>query len=351
MKRIILTSSFLFLCFSIFAAVWRLNNIGANASISGTLQDAINYSSPGDTIHVEPSSTSYGSASITKNITLIGAGYWLTENDSTQANTMTSLVGSLTFSQGSEGSKICGLYIEGRINIQTDNITISRNYINQSTSSTSEAIYINGSNQNIKIIQNWINGYASTTGDHIIGIESDGSAQQEIEIHNNFIRTSHGNTGIHQAIVIPLSSNGVISIVNNNIWGNLETTGAYIANNIQLEGGISGAGNTYYNNLGITNQFPSNNGNIQNAGMGMLFIDYDSYVDNGYILNDLPGVPSLATGAGLNGGDCGVFGYHTTGTPYKLSGLPDIPAIFEFSGNLSNGVGPVQINIKAKSHN
>ncbi len=73
----------------------------------------------------------------TKQLTIIGTGYWLSENDSTQAYNEPSMVGRLNFNNGSQGSVIEGVWIDYHysttataITINTNNITIRRNHIN-----------------------------------------------------------------------------------------------------------------------------------------------------------------------------------------------------------------------------
>jgi hypothetical protein len=80
--------------------------------------------------------------------------------------------------------------------------------------------------------------------------------------------------------------------------------------------------------------------------MSTVFVDFEKYIDNGYILAS----GSPATAAGVNGGDCGAFGTGTGGQPYILSGMPEIPAIFEATVP-SYGTSSLQVNIKATTHN
>ena len=84
--------------------------------------------------------------------------------------------------------------------------------------------------------------------------------------------------------------------------------------------------------------------------MSTVFVDYDLYIDNGYILT--PDSPAI--GAGANGGDCGMFSSDYDGNPYILSGMPAIPAIYEIDFNSTffpSGSDTLQVDVKAKSHN
>jgi hypothetical protein len=93
-------------------------------------------------------------------------------------------------------------------------------------------------------------------------------------------------------------------------------------------------------------QYPDENNNQQNVDMTTVFVDYEKYIDNGYLL--APGSP--AAGAGISGGDCGAFGNGTGGDPYILSGMPEIPAIFDATVT-PIGTSSLPVNIKASSHN
>ena len=104
------------------------------------------------------------------------------------------------------------------------------------------------------------------------------------------------------------------------------------------------------NNLCNETQFPASNNNQQNVDMSTVFVDHDKYIDNGYFL----ALGSPAIGAGFNGGDCGAFSNDFDGNPYILSGMPNIPAIFDIEFNSTifpTEFETLEINLKAKAHN
>lgn len=364
-KRAILLGSIIFGCLIISnAQVWRLNNIaGVDADFTSTLQDAIDNVSDGDTIHVEQSPFSYGAATIDKKVTLIGAGYWLSENDSTQANIEKSIVEELIFNMGSEGSGIMGLYCYKvfpdktswqLITINTDSISIRRNYFSgrlndcYMSGCSGKVIELNGDREDIYIEQNWLECYHSMgpSGSHIGAAIILNGESSDVFIRNNFIKSTH------YAIFENISYTIVgLTVSNNIIWGEIYTYIAMHINNILLEGSFyNGSGGLSANNLCNADQYPDDNNNQLNIDMSTVFVDHDLYIDNGYILKPL----SPAIDSGFNGGDCGVFGFGYGGEPYILSGLPAIPAIFEV--NFNKTIFPVdttnlQINIKAKAHN
>ena len=144
---------------------------------------------------------------------------------------------------------------------------------------------------------------------------------------------------------IETSSNVSNIIINNNvIWGNINCYYSHLMNNIQYLGNFynQSSSNTYFNNIGNSDQFGTENGNQVNVDMETIFVGTGS-TDGQWQLAD--GSPAIA--AGYSGEDCGAYGGII---PYKLSGIPSvIPAIYFFS---APAVGfELPIEIKAKSHN
>ncbi len=366
MKKSFLTCGLitLFAAFSASGQVWRLNNQpGVSADFTTTLQDAIDGISPGDTIYVEPTPFSYGPATISKKVILIGAGYWHEENEETQASYGNSIIEELVFEPGSEGSEITGLYfykiVPTReswclITINTNNIAVRRNYLKGQLNScymggcNGVVVLLNGDRTNIHIEKNWLEclhdiGPAGTIGAaiHINGVSSD------IYIRNNFIKSNM--YALYEDISYP--ELGVI-FSNNVIWGNIHVYNALVVNNILLSGNYyDGASSLASNNICNGQQFPAINNNQINVDMSTVFINHTGYIDNGYLLE----AGSPAIGAGFNGGDCGVFSYDFGGSPYVLSGMPAIPAIYEFNINSTvypvGDIGVLEVNIKSKSNN
>lgn len=349
------------------AKVWRVNNRPNMAPDFTTLQAAIDGTASGDTLYIEPSPTSYGNGTFTKKLTVIGAGYWHSENDTTQFYREESEVAILTFNSGSQGSKISGLYVYGGnfqinnwklITINTDSITIQRNKIYGLTSGSDayngNSIIINGSLKGIIIQQNWIDTSINVgfSGRTIIGIFLNGVPTNTI-IRNNFIRSTRSNTSlgyysIYYPTINPISN---LIISNNVIWGSIYTFYTMHINNIMLDGTYNnGEGDQTSNNICNSTQYPLtgtfHHNNQQNVVMSTVFVNAVKYIDNGYFLKE----GSPANGAAMNGGDCGVFSDDTGGNPYVLSGMPAIPSIFDVYFD-PIGVTTIPVSIKAKSNN
>ena len=360
-KRVFLIGTIVCSCLLIsHATVWRLNNIpGVDADFKIDLQDAIDNISSGDTIYVEQSPFSYGVATIAKKVILFGGGYWLSENDSTQASEEVSKIDKLNFYTGSEGSILSGCYLYSAaqiydfrlIEISADNITLERNYIflDQLGGYSGNSVYINGNRNDIIIQQNWILQTDNNAKQACIYINGDPG---NLKIQNNFIRSYY--YPYNDGICIYSTTNSIsgdFAIINNVLLGDIHTHSSLLINNILITGSYyNGYGGIAANNLCNETQFPDINNNQLNIDMSAIFVDHDLYIDNGYIL--APG--SSAINAGFNGGDCGLFGYGYGGNPYVLSGIPNIPTIFEV--NFNSMVFPadttnLQIDVKAKSNN
>src|SRR5690606_13498335 len=91
------------------------NSPGANADYAD-LQPAINFANPNDIIYVHASETSYGQVTITKPLSIIGFGH-----SNPDKNTY---LDGIILNDGSDGSYISGLYIDGDIDTNTNNTTI-----------------------------------------------------------------------------------------------------------------------------------------------------------------------------------------------------------------------------------
>ena len=88
------------------------------------------------------------------------------------------------------------------------------------------------------------------------------------------------------------------------------------------------------------------NGNQSNVDMSTVFVGAgEGSTDGQWQLAE----NSPAIGAGLGGVDLGAFGGPT---PYVLSGLPSMPAIYFLNAPISGSTNSgLQVQLKAKGHN
>ncbi len=331
MFKAILVSLFLCLCLVQFASakIWIADaNPGDTGADFKTIQAAHDGASAGDTIYCVGSAQSLGDATFTKKLTIIGPGYFLSENSGIQASPSSAKLGQLTFNKGSEGSVITGCEFIG-VTVGTSDINIARNYLNGGY------LQVNTGLANVYIQQNYI--LSNSNNGSLIISSNDG----QVFVLNNFI----GNSLFaydRYSISVDNSSSAIIE--NNVILGDISCYNSTFQNNIIISGQFWGAGNEIYNNICNSNQFSNSNGNLPNTDTSTVFVNTGS-TDGRYQLK----AGSPAKGAGVGGVDIGMFGAMN---PYVLSGVPPIPSIFYFTapfyGSKSQGL---QVHIKAKVNN
>jgi len=139
-------------------------------------------------------------------------------------------------------------------------------------------------------------------------------------------------------------------ITNNILLSNIFVYNSNIQNNIVAYsyGGIADntGNNISYNLMAIAGT--NSNHNQFSVDMTTVFVDFNgvhSSPDGKWQLAE----GSLAKGAGSSGVDCGIFG---GSTPYVLSGIPDLPHIYEADIPATANTGSsFEISIKVKSGN
>lgn len=308
------------------ATVWRVNSAPGSAAHYTSIQAAHDAAQTlnGDTLYIEGSATSAGSLSTSKRLVIIGTGYFLGENPQTQASPVPSSVYNITFNTGSEGSKIMGLAI-AYIYIYVSDLFITRCSFYYS----SYPIYVLAGNLgNIIISQNYIRtGYYGYNAIYIP------SAANNILITNNFIEGQ---------ITSGVDFYGIIT--NNVIYGYINAYNSTIKNNILFTGTFTNNNCVYTNNISDGTSFGTADGNQSLVNMGTVFVGpTGNSTDGQWVLKS--GSPAI--GAGEGGVDCGMYGGPF---PYRLSGMPNIPAIYYLNAP-SIPSNTINVAIKAKSHN
>ncbi|MBK8516022.1 MAG: hypothetical protein IPL55_06950 [Saprospiraceae bacterium] len=337
-----------FLAILTFGSLSGQNIINVNNTSTGvttqytTLQAAVTAAVEGDIIYLYPSSTSYGSATINKKLTIIGPGYYVAQNPSLMINTYVSngIVDNLTFASGSNGTLITGVDISiilmnGQANIaitrcklraystldNTNNILFEGCYFEWGGNSTSPYTINANSNNNSLIIRNNIFAAAKSNGGwYDLVIQSNCTAIIENNVFNWYYYFFN-------------------SIVRNNIF--LQNATNVIANN--------GTGNSFQNNILVGNQTGLGSTNIIAVPQANICEGYPTQgartFDDRFMLK--PGSPAL--GAGIGGIDCGAF---AGATPYKLSGIPFIPLIYQVNApTTGNAASGINVNVKIRANN
>jgi len=326
---------FIFCVTPAFAKIWRVDNNATilNAGDFTTLQKAVDAAADGDTIYVFGSSTTYEGITLSKKFSIFGPGFFLNENPGTSVRLVSAQIyqNGLTFDTGSEGSFISGLHFPSDINIKVNNIIIKRNLVNTITLSKDIS--------NINILQNYINGDINVgENNNNIIISNNSGRNINIGAKNNDILISNNNlNSINSG-----SISSILIITNNLIYSGINVYNSTLDNNILCAGNFTGTGNSYRNNLGNSTQFGTLDGNQSSIDVSKVCIDTGSTDGKKKLA-----VNSPALKAGTGGTDIGMFG---GSNPYVLSGIPEIPLIYYFTGSATGSeTRGLEIHLKGKS--
>jgi hypothetical protein len=344
-----------FLSLSASAKIWRVNNNAGVVADFTTFNGAATSTSvlAGDTIHLEPSATSYATSSfnLTKRLVVIGVGYFLNPANTTtpgnsglQATTNSSQLQFFRFRSGSNGSRFIGVTFEGGFYLNASASAYNLSFEKCLFAAGSFTIYFEnaGNYDGITIRKSFFNS-------------SSINSVSTSAVITNFICENNIFNGTSQIDLPSLSGTGNI-IRNNSIISSSSTfilANAYVANNIFGTSGQSTFTNCVIkNNLFQVNQtLPvTATGNQVNVNMGNVYVGGTTgSLDSRAALRS--GSPAIA--AGLTVGavitpDCGAFG---ATDPYKLSGIPNIPSIYTFNVPTSIPAGTTNMNVTISTRN
>lgn len=323
------------------ATVWRVNSrAGIDADFS-SITDAQNATEvlAGDTLYLEASSGSHGNITLSKSLVIIGPGIFVTENPETQADVNTAVIGSLTFSDGSQGSIVKGCKILN-ITISASDIILQGNYINNTSSYYTYAVRLEENISNIIIRNNYIRQtYTTYSSEAIRGIET---GINNVIIQNNFIEIT-STTSSRYALRLLSGFSGIIE--NNVLYGAVTIYNSEFHNNILRYGNFYSENTSFTHNIGNSTQFGTANNNQQSINMSGVFVGSEGNSTDGQWQL---AVGSPAIGAGIDGTDIGMFGGDT---PYVLSGMPNIPSIYELNHTIDYDNQLIEVEFSTKSNN
>ena len=313
-------------------AAQHLHRVNNNTDFDAnfiTLQAAVSAASSNDTIYVEGSATEYEGATINKPLTIVGPGFFLSENPKTQANTIEATFSTtITFASGSEGSTIMGCKFSNNaeLTINVSDITAIRNYL--------YSVEFRANCNNIVLAQNYVHtvinagiGHITNTliaNNIILGQIHSEALSGSLTVSNNVcISTSYTfPIDVHNASI----QNNLLTSDYQTIW---ENTGNTISYNIMASDGTNANGNQY------------------NIDMALVFADFDGALDMSTDGKWELKAGSPAIGAGVSGADCGAFGGPA---PYILSGVPNLPHIYQADVPASaTSESGLQVTIRVKS--
>jgi hypothetical protein len=332
------------------ADIHRVNNSGVGGTPDFiSLQSAINDAgvAAGDTLLLEHSNTPYDGGGITlnKSLTIYGTGYFLGENDQTQADTRTSSIDQLSITTGASGCIIAGIEI-GTLVINEDNVFVIR------CNMTGTVVVGNSGNvANLYFGQCYIETSAA-------------DALMELDDASNFVITNcffhNTNSGGTNNVRVD-NGNGVV--LNNIFRGEPDNIfkNSFVQSNYFKSSEIDAVNSS---NLTVThNMTPDTFLDDEWGGAAdfNLFGSLDYEPDTLFCFSLLDGVSTAAryqlnsffpanpaVGAGADGGDIGMFGGAKN---YVLSGMPPIPSVTGYSGGVSgtsSGGGSATVSGKSR---
>ncbi|MEO7312028.1 MAG: hypothetical protein ABIX01_16620 [Chitinophagaceae bacterium] len=326
-KLLIISVAATLICSISFAKIWRVNNNAGVVANFTTAQLANDNASvlAGDTIHIEPSITSYGNLTCNKRLTWISTGAFLSSHPNEQFSSNVGSVGTVSTNAGSANS-VFQMSIAGNFSVNTTSISIDRCYV---SSSIVIDQFASGANNNTVVINSYVGSSIQIFGsnNHIItnnvvgaGFSVSGSNTAATITHNVFNAIS------------TTASAAANSIIENNIFN--KATAVANFNNCTVQ----------YNMSGAPNVLPAGNNNQNNIAMASVFVNNSGTTDSDWVLK----AGSPAIGAGSNGVDMGAFG---GGSPFRLAMQPPVPAIYKIQAPAAPAGNTLNVTFSTKSNN
>ncbi|KAF0161702.1 MAG: hypothetical protein FD188_507 [Ignavibacteria bacterium] len=231
-----------------YGKVWRVDMNSANNPDFTNIQAAVNDTkvAAGDTIYLAGHPTTYGNLTLEKRVTIIGNGYFLSENNYKYENIFSSKLSTLIIIPGAGNSVIRSIEIQAPVAIRADGIIFDRNYVKNG------GIHIENS-KNCLISRS----YFSRTGNtYVLYI---GFNSQNITVKNNYFDSNGSQTF--------RSETGSCTLINNVFSGHvyLFAGGVFLNNIIISQGFYTGASADVRGNFsaeGSMSSYPGNQFNV-----------------------------------------------------------------------------------------
>jgi len=323
---------------------------GGTPTFYTMLDSAIVHAQNGDTLYLP--GELYTNTQFTINICLhiVGVGV---HPDSSSATLYTRILGNITFTDGSDGGSITGVYLQnGNINlIGVSNFTVNRCNIKDLSLGTDT----DSSSSNNVFVENIVNGqiygkrskmnhfYSNIIGGSVSYLSNYNSFKNNIFLANNTQLCSCGLTDCFYAVITQISS----SLFENNVFlRNVSATCAILCNLYNC---------TFNNNLFVDNiniQLISNTSigynNIMAQPQSSIFVNQTgstfSFNQNYHLQPTCLGV-----NAGRDGTDIGIYG---GAYPWKDGNIPFNPHYQSITvAPTTDSTGNLNVNIKVEAQN
>jgi hypothetical protein len=341
-------------CFTSNARVWRVNNTPGVVADFTDMPAAMASSSVvnDDTIYVEGSGTNYSTFLLTKRLTIIGTGYFLSganSNTGLQNNPNASTIATVYIDTLSSGSKLMGLNFS--------NSVASNNPGNSGGGTAQGADNITISS--FRIGSTLVLGFGSP----FAGADYTGWIINKCYVVNSANMSARPLkncefTNCIFSLVFDLSNAGNINnLVRNNVFrSSINLQNNYFSNNIITGNTFTSINTTIRNNSCIGAAaagfalFVGSNGNVDAQTDANIFQGLaGNSTDGQWRLK--AGSQAIGTGETVSGitPDRGAFG---TADPYILSGIPPIPTIYALTvpASVATSATTMPITISTKSN-
>ena len=303
-------------------------NTGADYT---SLATAVSNATFNDIIQIHPSAVSYGNATITIPLTLVG----LSHNPANSKSGEKAIVGTITFTSSSAGSLVTGLQV-GTINTSSQIDVTGIKIVNNRISNR-----VIGSNT--ALVNNWViegniftNGYVHTGGVNVNGWMVKNNI---FDTNNNYpIQAANDQTSFLNNIVISSTGNFANACTDTIVSNNIFILEGSIADVILLNSTVVFSNNMTRNTTGFPVTPLSGTGNYDgvNPEFSFSFANIADYYNNDYNVTN-----ASALNGGTDGTDLGVFGALFT---FDVQGRPDSWP-YMTSLNISNPSVPMGQNI------
>jgi hypothetical protein len=312
-----------------FAKIWRVNNnvgVAANFTTAQAANDAATVSA-GDTIHLEPSTTSYGNLNCTKRLVWISTGTFLNIHPNEQFSPNTGMIDALQATQLGCENSVFHVYVNFAVNIGVQGIRLDRTFAGSTIS-----------------VDNYGNPVTNTV---IINCYSRGDLY--INVGNNNVITNNIFEGTLN--VYPGTAQAVIT---HNVFNAVSATAGTVNNSSLTNNLFNKANSAYtfinctvqYNMSGGTGVLPAGNNNQNGIDMNTVFADNNGNTDAAFVLK--AGSPAIGAGSGTPAANLGAYG---GSSPFKLAMQPAIPAIYKIEAPAAPSGNTMNVTFSTKSNN
>lgn len=355
---------------SVNAANWVVDNDQSNnAANFHDIQAAVDASNDGDTIYVMPSLNRYADITLDKGLVLVGAGFGASEVFGPENTERSSSLNDVTIPAGVSNLFITGFHIRGMIEfpggdssddqdeLRNEHIYISRNYFDDD-SSEQKSVFVTGSYHYIDKTY-LINNYFWDKLDIAGPTDPRGDTRLKFTIHGNIIRDTVDAYDVFSLTAITYYSGTWVDMRNNVCTdeAKLYLRHGIFADNVVIDNEVAtdkfgvfasapGQDLVVYNNCFVDDLLDSE---VSTDNGNFLATESDIFTQTGsWGLYYEPAQGSPLLGAGMDGGDIGIFDGNF---PWDLDQQPPLPIIKKLTGPSVAGPGqPLTLSVEIESN-